>query len=120
MDAAQKTLLFEVIDADCQISGQFMNELGQTCAIGALALEAGFDADRMKSKQVWTKVFQKVEAHYGLTHYQSSKIMDLNDLYFTPEERRAAIREYVDTLEVVERKHFWKELKAALGLDRDS
>lgn len=127
MNSQQKELVKRLIQEDCTTRHLYVEELPdgtcRTCAIGHLALNAGIDKDFFKQpvydKPMWEgdsnvlneksifmeKLKPVVEAifnKFGLSEEILSKIQSLNDDGNTPEERRVAILNYIETLTVTE------------------
>ena len=102
-----KALLIQTIQNDCQIRHLYWKD-GQTCAIGALALQAGVSEGFLKAagKQAiwWAQTMEVNEMrhaimhHFDLVEHTLNQIQAINDKYETPEKRRAAILEYIETI----------------------
>lgn len=126
MNAQQKQQLIKLIQEDCTARHVYVEELPDgtcnTCAIGKLALAAGinksffkqnayedtpiFIHDTLNEKNICMEklepVVDAIFNMFGLSEESLSKIQDLNDNGNTPEERREAILEYIETLTVIE------------------
>lgn len=103
MNPTQKQKIVTVISEDCQITHKYVNELGQTCAIGALCLATDLELpefDDMENSESISCVWfcQDLMMHYGLSEQNLIEIQNLNDTRPTPEERRQAILKYLETI----------------------
>lgn len=110
----QKEKVKELIKNDCKVKGYYKHfETGETCAIGCLAEAAGFDLDFALEHDVdfnsvvidgrlgpVSLMASFIYVTFGLTKGQQRQIQLLNDneKNNTPELRRVAILEYIETL----------------------
>lgn len=97
-----KSLAIRAIKSDCMISGLHMDDEGNTCAIGMLALKAGV-AKRTVQRASGSilanpPLYRAIEKKFGLSVDQQSDVQRLNDMWSTPAPRRKSILAYLKTL----------------------
>lgn len=104
-----------ILEQDCKIPHAYINDAGETCAIGALALAAGVSPQALKVNGFNLSIVAKpdfampIMAKFGLTLDQQREIQRANDhraddLLMTPEIRRRNVLNRVNELR-------WNELR---------
>lgn len=92
-----KSLAIETIKNDCKIAHHYINEQGETCAIGALALAVGLtlpdvdDTFKQNDPINHLPLCGLLMEKYNLSESTLSLIQAANDENETPESRRKAI-----------------------------
>lgn len=112
MNSKQKAKLVKVIKGDCQIGGRYINEAGQTCAIGALCQAAkvkipdpsNIENDSCILSPALVAMVRGLKRAYGLEKHYLAEIQKINDLGWSPDDRQKIILEYLETIPVVAKK----------------
>lgn len=97
-----KAKAIAIIKKDCKIRGHYLLK-GQTCAVGALALESGIKKEVLSNAGTGKIIYMgsissPVCIHFGLRIGELAQIQVLNDHYDTVEERRSAIVGFLNGL----------------------
>jgi hypothetical protein len=115
MNFVQYESVKAVLAGDCAISAKYIDERGRTCAIGALAMEAGVPKQVLRQArsadidfgracdeeeyQAIKEIRKAIRARFGLTTRQMQQIQNANDsisdwswsFRVTPAERRRRV-----------------------------
>lgn len=92
-----------LIKKDCQINGRYVDQDGNTCAIGCLALDAGVREATLLKKNTepiyWFKwAYLRIKSKFGLDLEAQEQIQSLNDTSRNPKSRRRKIVHYLKSL----------------------
>lgn len=112
-------LMIQILENDCQIKGIYVSEDGETCAIGALLKETGFDMSYFQKTRGpkqgigvknnteivnLPKALRHLHEHFGLNKKQAKAIQHANDSWIfddTLAKRRervlATASEFIET-----------------------
>ena len=100
MNAKQLELAKASIEGDCDIIGVMLDvDTGFTCALGGLAVSAGYPLSEQDNKR-YTNILFAVGEFYGLEEKELMAIMERNDRYIGKAQRQEAIIEYLNSLEL--------------------
>ena len=83
-----------VIKSDCRGGGAFIDDNGNTCAVGGLLIDLGYTHDELslaKTMEKMRKYERRVMEVYGLSEKSLDAIYTANDDYVMPAERIEAI-----------------------------
>jgi hypothetical protein len=110
MNNNQRNEVIKYINEDCDIRHKYLNDDGQTCALGYLALKAGVDKLTLLAAGPvaisWAEdngspideIYKHIKSRFGLLINQQNIIQQLNDKGLDPSERRKTIVEYVSSI----------------------
>ena len=107
MNAAQKAEVLKIVSKDCGAAAEYLDENGQTCAVGAIARAAGV-TDKQLRRQNNNKIIRRpmlyrpIRERFGLTVEELMKIQNINDLYSDALVRRDAVKWIVSCLGIEE------------------
>ena len=82
MNIEQRASVIEILQNDCQITGVFINNQGETCAVGALAKAAGITDDYLHYHAGVLdsqKLCRAIKEKFGLSRQQLLEIQSTND-----------------------------------------
>ncbi len=113
MAIKNKELMLKIIEEDCKAKGMYITEDGDTCAIGGLLQETGFDMSyftvntkagtkNLRQIEFLPKALRHLREYFGLTKKQAIALQSANDGYRwadTLTKRRAAVKEVVAEFE---------------------
>lgn len=93
-----------ILAEDCKLQGRYINDEGETCAVGALGIAAGFHSVAMKTRNttnilVFRALSDVIWDKLGLSLTHLHLIQRVNDAEEDPERRRAKVLQVVDILE---------------------
>lgn len=106
MDAKQKKQITNVIRRGCKIRYKYLNEDGNTCALGALGLAAGMKETVLRNHNktpsaAFPSLRGIIKAKFGLESHQINQIQEINDTNSSMSARRAAILRYLNEIRIV-------------------
>ena len=84
MNQEQYERALTAVRNDCTCSGVLVNDVGETCALGAMGLAAGFSKKKLSNLQQYQEIYDA----YGLAHHEGDQVYDTNDLSDTIIARR--------------------------------
>lgn len=100
MTREQKRKVIGVIQNDAEGRFKYINENGQTCAVGGLLRALGWDDEALKHLGVEGPLPRELlREHYGLPHMTISDLIDTNDAYSVLDERRKALIKIVERVQ---------------------
>lgn len=96
-----------VLGRGCKIAEKYIDDCGNTCAIGALAKAAGIDRETLKSdNQTFISslsVLQEaIMAKFGFNEEHLNRIQSINDANADETERTDAVLTYVGNLKTTD------------------
>lgn len=115
--ALRKKAIKATINTDAEAQFEYLNEQGETCAIGGLARAAGVNDETLRAARSYfintgknnmrgdeadeyaalARIRRTIARRYGLTNRQQQEIQNANDAINKQEDRRAAIVALVET-----------------------
>jgi hypothetical protein len=98
-----KAMAIKAIKQDCLIQLEYINEMGQTCPIGRLALESGVrkrTLEKAGSDSISTKysISRPITKKFGIPLRDQMWIQRLNDTIHSLPKRRSRIVAFLKTL----------------------
>ena len=107
--------ILAIVDKDCKIRSVLIDQEGQTCVIGALALASGITQQQLVDTELFlpgnglargissrskrmTAVRVAIRKRFGLTMEQMMGLQEINDSYSFQKSRQAAIRAWVEVM----------------------
>ena len=97
MNQKQYERALEAVRNDCEGVQQLIDYHDRTCALGAMALAAGYDKITLRRIDAGRRdvningPYGGIAARYGLTRSQINSIYRANDAYYIQDERRVAV-----------------------------
>lgn len=125
MGIRNKEAFYAIIDNDCAVKNNYITPSGETCAIGALGKDVGYPVEVLLAHggndaaidtipmEWWRYCESDIQGQrisvlrnllmnkWGLSVHELCRIQQCNDEGLAPLERRQAIHEYVETLEIL-------------------
>lgn len=97
MNISQRFEAIQTIKKYATLIGQYTDHQGGYCAAGALMLVATNDPHFMETCGLST-AWEKAKVKFGLVAGVIDQLIDVNDEYEDPLQRRAALIEYLESL----------------------
>lgn len=112
MDSEQKQRILDIVSDDCKAKGKYITYDGQTCAIGALLEDTGFDMSYFQRKiqgetynerriTSLPKALRHLREVFGLKPSEAMSIQTANDSWYfndTVSKRRQRVKSTIETL----------------------